>query len=82
MAYQEENSSSATSLVFILAILVAYLILAAQYESWTNPVAVIMGLPIALLGVVIGVMVMNLPVSVYTQIGIVLLIEMCIRDSS
>ena len=47
---------------------------AAQYESWTDPFAVIMGLPIALLGVVIGVMVMNLPISVYTQIGVVLLI--------
>ena len=81
MAYQEENSSSATSLVFILAILVAYLILAAQYESWTNPVAVIMGLPIALLGVVIGVMVMNLPVSVYTQIGIVLLIALAAKNA-
>ncbi|WP_298614953.1 efflux RND transporter permease subunit [uncultured Odoribacter sp.] len=81
MAYQEENSSSSTSLVFILAILVAYLILAAQYESWTNPVAVIMGLPIALLGVVIGVMVMNLPVSVYTQIGIVLLIALTAKNA-
>lgn len=81
MAYQEENSSSSTSLIFILAILVAYLILAAQYESWTNPAAVIMGLPIALLGVVIGVMVMNLPISVYTQIGIVLLIALTAKNA-
>lgn len=72
MAYQEENASSSTSIIFILAIVVAFLILAAQYESWTDPFAVIMGLPIALLGVVIGVMVMNLPISVYTQIGVVL----------
>ena len=70
MAYQEENASSSTSIIFILAIVVAFLILAAQYESWTDPFAVIMGLPIALLGVVIGVMVMNLPISVYTQIGV------------
>ena len=56
-----------TSIIFILAIVVAFLILAAQYESWTDPFAVIMGLPIALLGVVIGVMVMNLPISVYTK---------------
>ena len=61
-------------MIFILAILVAFLILAAQYESWTSPFAVIMGLPIALLGVVIGYLVMNLPISVYTQIGIILLI--------
>lgn len=81
MAYQEVNSSSSTSIIFILAILVAFLILAAQYESWTDPFAVIMGLPIALLGVVIGVMVMNLPISVYTQIGIVLLIALAAKNA-
>lgn len=81
MAFQEKNASSTTSLVFILAILVAFLILAAQYESWTDPMAVIMGLPIALLGVVIGVMIMNLPISVYTQIGIVLLIALAAKNA-
>lgn len=81
MAYQEENASSTTSIVFILAIVVAFLILAAQYESWTDPFAVIMGLPIALLGVVIGVMVMDLPISVYTQIGVVLLIALAAKNA-
>lgn len=81
MAYQEENASSTTSLVFVLAILVAFLILAAQYESWTDPMAVIMGLPIALLGVVLGVMIMDLPISVYTQIGIVLLIGLTAKNA-
>lgn len=81
MAYQEEHASSATSVIFILAILVAFLILAAQYESWTDPFAVIMGLPIALLGVIIGVMIMGLPISVYTQIGIVLLIGLAAKNA-
>lgn len=81
MAYQEENAGSTTSLVFVLAILVAFLILAAQYESWTSPMAVIMGLPIALLGVVLGVMIMDLPISVYTQIGIVLLIALTAKNA-
>lgn len=81
MAYQEKNASSDTSAIFILAILVAFLILAAQYESWTDPMAVIMGLPIALLGVVVGVMLMNLPISVYTQIGIVLLIALAAKNA-
>ena len=76
LAYQEESAGSTTTMIFILAILVAFLILAAQYESWTSPFAVIMGLPIALLGVVIGCLVMNLPISVYTQIGIILLIAL------
>lgn len=81
MAYQEINASSTTSLIFVLAILVAFLILAAQYESWKDPFAVIMGLPIALLGVVIGVVVMNLPISVYTQIGVVLLIALAAKNA-
>jgi HAE1 family hydrophobic/amphiphilic exporter-1 len=55
--------------------------LAAQYESWTDPLAVIMGLPIALLGVVIGVMLLQLPISVYTQIGIVLLIALSAKNA-
>ena len=81
MAYQETNTTSTTSLIFILAIVVAFLILAAQYESWTDPLAVIMGLPIALLGVVIGVMLLQLPISVYTQIGIVLLIALAAKNA-
>ena len=68
-------------MIFILAILVAFLILAAQYESWTSPFAVIMGLPIALLGVVIGCLAMNLPISVYTQIGIILLIALTAKNA-
>ena len=81
LAYQEENAGSTTSLIFALAIIVVFLILAAQYESWTTPFAVIMGLPIALLGVVIGVMIMNLPISVYTQIGIILLIALTAKNA-
>ena len=81
LAYQEESAGSTTTMIFILAILVAFLILAAQYESWTSPFAVIMGLPIALLGVVIGCLVMNLPISVYTQIGIILLIALTAKNA-
>lgn len=81
LSYQEENAGSTTTVIFILAILVAFLILAAQYESWTSPFAVVMGLPIALLGVVIGCLVMNLPISVYTQIGIILLIALTAKNA-
>lgn len=81
MAYQETHAGSTTILIFILAILVAFLILAAQYESWTNPFAVIMGLPIALFGVVAGCIVMNMPISVYTQIGMVLLIALTAKNA-
>ena len=74
VAYQETQAGSTTTIVFLMALLVAFLVLAAQYESWTSPVAAIMGLPVALLGAMIGCFVMGTPVSIYTHIGIILLI--------
>lgn len=80
VAYQETQAGSTTTLVFIMALLVAFLVLAAQYESWTSPVAAIMGLPVALLGAMIGCFVMGTPVSIYTQIGIILLIALSAKN--
>mgnify|MGYP000591582343 CR=1 FL=1 len=56
------------------------LVLSAQYESWTSPIAAIMGLPIALLGAILGCFVMGVPVSIYTQIGIILLIALSAKN--
>lgn len=80
MAYQETQSGTSTIIIFAMALLVAYLVLSAQYESWTNPIAAIMGLPVALLGALIGCLVMGTPVSVYTEIGIVLLIALSAKN--
>ena len=80
VAYQETQAGSTTTIVFLMALLVAFLVLAAQYESWTSPVAAIMGLPVALLGAMIGCFVMGTPVSIYTQIGIILLIALSAKN--
>lgn len=80
VAYQETKTGSTTSTIFILALLVAFLVLAAQYESWTSPAAAIMGLPVALLGAVLGCFVMGVPISIYTQIGIILLIALSAKN--
>ena len=80
VAYQETQAGSSTSRIFIIAILVAFFVLAAQYESWTSPISAIMGLPIALLGAVLGCFVMGVPVSIYTQIGIILLIALSAKN--
>ena len=80
VAYQETQASGSTALVLIMALLVAYLVLAAQYESWTSPVAAVMGLPIAILGAMLGCWIMGEPVSIYTQIGIVLLIALSAKN--
>ena len=76
VAYQETQAGTTTTVVFVMALLVAFLVLAAQYESWTSPVAAVMGLPVALLGAMLGCYVMGTPVSIYTQIGIILLVAL------
>lgn len=80
VAYQEQEAAGSTALVFGMALLVAFLVLAAQYESWTSPVAAVMGVPIALLGAVLGCWFFGLPISVYSQIGIVLLIALSAKN--
>lgn len=80
VAYQEETAGNTTSIILVLALLVAYLVLAAQYESWSSPVAAVTGTPIALLGTVLGCWIMELPISVYTQIGIILLIALSAKN--
>ena len=80
VAYQEEKAGSSTAIIFVIAILVAYLVLAAQYESWGSPVAAITGVPIALLGAIIGCWMFGIPVSVYTQVGIILLIALSAKN--
>ncbi|WP_195663780.1 efflux RND transporter permease subunit [Bacteroides congonensis] len=80
VAYQETQAGSTTTVVLIMALVVAFLVLAAQYESWTSPVAAVIGLPVALLGAMIGCLVMGTPVSIYTQIGIILLIALSAKN--
>ena len=80
VAFQEESAGKNTSVILSLAILVAFLVLAAQYESWTSPVAAIMGVPIALLGAIAGCWIADIPVSIYTEIGIILLIALSAKN--
>ena len=80
VAFQENTAGQNTFLILALALLVAFLVLAAQYESWTSPIAAIMGVPIALLGAILGCIIAGIPVSIYTEIGIVLLIALSAKN--
>ncbi len=80
-AYQENKASSSVAIIFILAIVVVILVLAAQYESWTSPIAVIMVVPFAILGAVSGSIIMGLPISIFSQIGIILLIALSAKNA-
>jgi HAE1 family hydrophobic/amphiphilic exporter-1 len=81
MSYQEKKVGSEAIMVFALAIILVFLVLAAQYESWTNPVAVILVVPLAALGTVIALVMRGSDNNVYTQIGIVLLIGLASKNA-
>ncbi|MFI3240854.1 MAG: efflux RND transporter permease subunit, partial [Bacteroidales bacterium] len=80
-AYQENQSGASVVLVLILAIIVTILVLAAQYESWTDPIAVVLSMPIAILGTVLGAIVMGQSISIYTQIGIILILGLSAKNA-
>ncbi len=81
IAYQETQSGTTITFVFIFAIVMTILVLAAQYESWTDPIAVILATPIAILGTILGCICMSQSISVYTQIGLILLIGMSAKNA-
>lgn len=81
MAYQETQSGTTVAVVFIFAILMTLLVLAAQYESWTDPVAVVLAMPIAVLGTLLGTILMSQSISIYTQIGLILVLGMSAKNA-
>lgn len=81
LSYQERLAGSSLYLVFGLAILLVYLVLAGQYESWIIPVAVILAVPLALLGTVATLAGVGMANNIYVQIGLVLLIALSAKNA-
>ena len=82
LSYQEKQAmGGGTTAIFLFAILMVYLVLAAQYESWSLPVSVCLSVPTALLGAVAAVLLRGMDNNVYTQIGIVLLIGLATKTA-
>jgi len=81
MSFQEKRVGAQAMYVFALGVLMVYLVLAAQYESWLMPAAVIMVVPLALLGTVIAIAVRGMDNNIYTQIGIVLIIALASKNA-
>ena len=73
MTYQEQQARGQTMVAIFAALLFSYLFLVAQYESWTVPIGVILSLPVALLGALVGIYILKLSLSIYAQLGILLL---------
>ncbi len=81
LAYQETNAGSTASLVFVFAVIVIFLLLAAQYESWLVPLSIILIVPMCLLSAIIGVNFRGIENNILTQIGLVVLIGLASKNA-
>lgn len=81
MSYQERKSSGQVVVLFALALLFAYLFLVGQYESWNIPLSIIISVPVATLGALIGLWVTGFSLSIYAQIGLVLLVGLASKNA-
>ncbi len=81
LSFQEKLARGSTSIIFVLAVVLVYLVLAAQYESWTVPVSVVLAVPTALLGAVVALMIRAMESNVYAQVGVVLLIGLSTKSA-
>ncbi len=81
MSYQERKSSGQVVILFALALLFAYLFLVAQYESWNIPLAIIISVPVATLGALVGLWLTGGSLSIYAQIGLVLLVGLASKNA-
>ena len=83
MSYQEKKAQQGVSpmVIFGFSLLCVFLILAAQYESWTLPFSVLLGTPVAVFGAFAGIMVGHYENNVYAQIGLVMLIGLSAKNA-
>ncbi|MHC5083381.1 MAG: efflux RND transporter permease subunit, partial [Planctomycetota bacterium] len=81
VTYQQMKAGDLAPVIFALAFIFVYLFLAAQYESWSIPFAIILSVPLALLGAIMSTWARSFDNNVYTQVGLVLLIGLCAKTA-
>ena len=80
-SFQQRKSSGQVQVLFLVAILFAYLFLVAQYESWILPLPIILYVPVAAMGAMLGLWVARLSFSIYAQIGLVMLVGLASKNA-
>lgn len=81
LSFQEQKASGQTGKVMALVLLFVFLFLAAQYESWIVPLAVLLSLPVAALGAYLGIGALGFDQDVYFQIGLVTLMGLAAKNA-
>jgi HAE1 family hydrophobic/amphiphilic exporter-1 len=81
LAFQERQTGNMAVFIFALSVLFVFLVLAAQYESWTLPLAIILIVPMAVLSALAGVMLRGMDNNVLTQIGLVVLVGLAAKNA-
>ncbi|MFP1683844.1 efflux RND transporter permease subunit [Alloalcanivorax sp. C16-1] len=81
LSYQQHTQGNAALVVFPLAVLLVFLVLAALYESWTLPLAVILIVPMCLLSALVGVWLMGGDTNIFVQVGLVVLIGLACKNA-
>ncbi|MEM9346163.1 MAG: multidrug efflux RND transporter permease subunit [Planctomycetota bacterium] len=79
--YQELKTGGAAIIAFALGIVVVFLVLSAQYESWTTPIAILLTIPLGVLGALIGIFTRGYDINIYTQVGFILLIALVAKNA-
>jgi len=80
-AREEKQAGGTSAIAFVFGLIFVFLILAAQYESWTLPFGVIMAVPFALLGALLAIVLRGIPNDVYFQIGLLTLIALAAKNA-
>ena len=81
ISYQEKNSQGQIGYLITLAVIFGYLFLVAQYESWITPLPVLTSVAVAMLGALTGLFVTGLPLSIYAQLGLILLVGLAAKNA-
>ena len=80
-SYQERVSSGAAGVVFVLGLIMVFLVLAAQFESWSVPFAVLLGVPFGVLGALLGIWLRGQPNDIYFQVGLITVVGLAAKNA-